>query len=42
VDRYAPDENSFFFGDDPVNLLRQLQDIRQLENCESRFLEERL
>jgi two-component system chemotaxis sensor kinase CheA len=29
--RYAPDENSFFFGDDPINLLRQLQDIRQLE-----------
>lgn len=29
--RYAPDENSFFFGDDPINLLRQLQDIRLLE-----------
>ncbi len=29
--RYAPDENSFFFGDDPINLLRQLQDIRHLE-----------
>jgi two-component system chemotaxis sensor kinase CheA len=29
--RYSPDENSFFFGDDPINLLRQLQDIRKLE-----------
>jgi two-component system chemotaxis sensor kinase CheA len=29
--RYVPDENSFFFGDDPINLLRQLQDIRLLE-----------
>ncbi|MEI6209602.1 MAG: chemotaxis protein CheA [Desulfuromonadales bacterium] len=31
VIRYAPDENSFFYGDDPINLLRQLQDMRLLE-----------
>ncbi len=29
--RYTPDENSFFFGDDPINLMRQLLSIHQLE-----------
>lgn len=28
---YAPDESSFFFGDDPINLIRQLKDIRTLQ-----------
>lgn len=37
--RYAPDENCFFFGDDPANLLRQLSEIRMLEMTPASFPE---